>query len=73
MSGDRQQDARLVEQLVSRLTVAYRADLQRDQAIVAVVERLDDASLAARSQRLQDLIALPDQRRHWPVAPFPAL
>jgi hypothetical protein len=38
-----------------------------------VVERLDDTGLAARSQRLQNLVALPDQRRHRPVVPFPAL
>ena len=38
--------------------VAHRADLQRDEPVVLAVQRLDDPRLAARAQRLQQLVAV---------------
>ena len=69
MGRDRQQDPRLVERVLARLVVADRPDLERHDAAVLTVQRLDHARLSAGAERLQDLVALLDQRRH-PLAPF---
>ena len=73
MRRDGQQDARLVEQIVPLLSISDRPDLQRDQTTMLAVECLHDPGLAAGTQRVQNLVALPDQRCHRPVTPFPAL
>ena len=60
----RQQHARLAEQLLARRVVADRADLQRDEPAVLAVERLDDPRLAAGAQRREHLVALLEERQH---------
>jgi hypothetical protein len=47
MRRQRQQHARLAEQLLARGLIADRADLQRNGAAVLAVQRLDDLRLAA--------------------------
>ena len=61
MRLEAEQQAGLAEQLLARLLVAHPPDLQRDGALVPMVERLDDARLAARAERLEDLVAPADQ------------
>ena len=61
MRRNRKQDARLVQELVPQPVVAHRADLQRDESVVLAVEGLDHASLAARAERPQHLIAVLDE------------
>ena len=64
MGRDREQDPRLAQQLLPRLVIAHRADLQSHQPAVPAIERLHDASLAADPEQPKDLVPLPDQRRH---------
>ena len=59
-----EQHARLAEQLLARRRVAHRADLQRDEAAVLAVERLDDLRLAAGAERLEHLVAVLEQGQH---------
>ena len=61
MRRNREQNARLVEELVAQAVVAHLADLQRDESVVLAVERLDHASLAAGAERPQHLIAVLDE------------
>lgn len=58
-----EQGAGLAEQLLPERPVAHRADLQRDETVVLVVEGLDDPPLTPRAQRLEKLVALTDQVR----------
>ena len=59
MRREREQHAGLGEQRLARRVVADPADLQRDQPVVAAVERLDDGRLAAGADRAEDLVAFP--------------
>src|SRR5215217_4503062 len=61
MRGNGKQNARLAQELVPQPVVAHCADLQRDESVVLAVEGLDDASLAARTERLHYLIAVLDE------------
>ena len=61
---DGEQDARLAKQLLARVPIADLADLQRDEAIVLAVERLDHARLAARPERLEKLVAVLEKLSH---------
>ena len=61
---DGEQDACLAEQLLARAGVASRSNLQGDKALVLVVQRLYHARLAADPERLEDLVAIPEQRGH---------
>ncbi len=67
MRRKRKQDPGLVEQLLSIEVAARLADLQSDEAVVLAIECLDHPALAARTKRLEQLVALPDQRRHRTV------
>ena len=58
---------RLVQQLLAALTVPHQADLQGDEAAVLAIQRLDHMPLAAHAQRLEQLVALLDQRQHRPA------
>jgi hypothetical protein len=60
----RQQDARLAEQGVTRRLVVRRAYLERHKAVVLAVERLDDLRLAAGAQRREHFVSVPDERQH---------
>jgi len=64
MWRDREQDPRHAQQLLPRLVVPDRTDLQGHQPVVPAIERLDDAPLAADPEQLEDLVSLFDQRRH---------
>ena len=64
MRRQRQQHARLAEQVLARRLVAHRADLQRDEAAVLAVDRLDDLRLAAGADGREHLVAFSEQRQH---------
>ena len=57
-----EQDACLTEKLLARAVVASRSNLQGDKALVLVVQRLDHPRLAADPERLEELVAIPEQR-----------
>ena len=61
MRRNGKQNARLVQELVPQPVVAHCADLQRDEPVVLAVEGFDHASLAARAERLEHLIAILDE------------
>ena len=56
MRLETQQHARLAKQLLARLLAAHPPDLQRDHALVTLVERFDHVRLAAGAEALEDLI-----------------
>ena len=59
-----EQDARLAEKLLARAGVASGSNLQGDKTLVLVVQRLDYTRLAADPERLEELVAIPEQRGH---------
>ena len=61
MGRDRQQGPRLVEQLLPHAVVVDLANLQRNHSVVLAIERLDDAPLAAHTQRPKQLVSPFDQ------------
>ena len=69
MRRQRQQHARLAEQVLARGLIAYRADLQRHEAAVLAVERLDDLCLTAGPHRREHLVAVLEERQHRRVRP----
>ena len=64
MRRNAKQDACLAEKLLARAGVASGSNLQGDKALVLVVQRLYHARLAADPKRLEDLVAIPEQRGH---------